>query len=358
MPLFAKFLAFMNVVAAGLFLYLAAQDWNARQPWAYEVFLSEIALDGLPIDETDPGLRRVDMPLHPDLDDTATLQDVFKHAAVKGEKSPAPVATQKAEVERRKKEIADELGKLGDDDKRKALKSYLLPLAHSLEERVFWAERIKDDKDVPTKELEADFLEFFDRAVSDKVGPEKHDVGAAKLEKDTGKKTVLEQTPNSRRQRIAHLLYNLSPDVKNHQRVLVVVGLRSYVNEAEGQAARLREMSQRTRLAMIDERAHFEVEYDRLVQRIVTLAEDVFQRQIVLQDKEKLKERSQALVNIRKKDVVVLQNQLDAAKKQVEQARQTQGELEKQLFDAQKALGDLKEKAETLTRTVKGLERR
>src|SRR5262249_19469389 len=68
MPGFAKFLVFLNLLAAFGFLYIATQDYNARRPWAYEVFVGELAIDGLPVDRNDPGPRRVEIALFEDLD--------------------------------------------------------------------------------------------------------------------------------------------------------------------------------------------------------------------------------------------------------------------------------------------------
>jgi hypothetical protein len=62
MPLGAKFLAFLNIIAAGGFVYLAAIDWNMRQAWSYEVFRQEVLLNGLPADQADAG-HRVDLCL-------------------------------------------------------------------------------------------------------------------------------------------------------------------------------------------------------------------------------------------------------------------------------------------------------
>jgi hypothetical protein len=151
MPGFAKFMAFMNVVVALVFLYLASIDYFARQPWIYEVFRAELAIDGLPVDEKDHGPRRVDVPLYHDIDD-ATLKDMFAKAGgnpIKG--SETIVRTQIDEVKRMQEKTIEELKKLKNDpDRLRAkLREIVLPLAYSLEERDFWNKHIADPKAAP-----------------------------------------------------------------------------------------------------------------------------------------------------------------------------------------------------------------
>src|SRR5438046_8766933 len=109
MPGFAKFLAFLTVVAACGFLYLATLDFNARRTFAREVLLSEIAIDGMPLDERDPGPRRVDIALWQDIDDQM-LKDIFAHAGGNPkDKGSSPVKTQKEEVVRVQQEVEAQL---------------------------------------------------------------------------------------------------------------------------------------------------------------------------------------------------------------------------------------------------------
>ena len=353
---FAKFMAFMNVVAALAFLYLATLDYNARRPWAYEVFRSELAIDGLPIDKDDPGPRRVDLALFHDLDDD-TLKDMFAKAGGNPAKgSDNVVRTQLDEVERVQKKTIEELEKLkGDDGRfRSRLREVVLPLAYSLEERDFWAHHIDAETAIPPQKLIEEFnQEFFERAKLEEVPPSKSDWLAANQK--TGDKLDY-HGPLTRRHMIAHLLYNLTSTPQDHYRVMVVIGLRAYVGEADGQASRLRDMGQRIRLAMLDERRFFEAEYTFLVQRVLTVVEELYRRQQFLKSQQNIKDRNEDLKKIREKDKEELEANLVQANKAVDAALKLQGTLEQQLFETQRVLGDIKQKTEEMERYINGLE--
>lgn len=53
MSLFGKILAILNAAAAAAFLYLATQDYYARQVASYAVFRYDVMLGGLPVDKDD-----------------------------------------------------------------------------------------------------------------------------------------------------------------------------------------------------------------------------------------------------------------------------------------------------------------
>jgi len=351
MPGFAKFLVFLNVLMAGVFLVLATLSFNARRPWAYQVFLAELAQDGLPLDESDPGLRRVEVPLYADLDNDAILRDVFP-------KAEKIVKTQEEEVLRLKKEVSAELDKVKDDERelRDAFRRLILPLTLTLEERDYWLGRIVD-KDTDLPKLKEDFLrEFFDRALI------KEDAEAKPEESDWLYRARPEIYKNekyiklTRREKIAHLLYNLSPSPQAHTRTMHVIGLKNYINEAELQAARLRDMALRTRMAMVDERALFEMEYQRLQQRILTLLEELEAKKLYLADKTGVRDRTRELVKIREEDKKTLVAQTAETETALGAALADQMSVETQLFETQKRLGDLQAKTEMLQRYIGRLE--
>jgi hypothetical protein len=352
MPGFAKFLAFMNVLAALGFLYLATIDYNARKPWAYQVFRAELAMHGLPIDKHDPGPIRVDIALWQDLDDE-TLTDMFVKAGgnptTKGGKL---IRTQRDEVFRIKTALEAELKALADDDLRQQLLARFLPLALNLEERKSLAARI-NDKDADLAKLSGVLVEeYFGKILNDT------DPGADDDDRylsDKSGKVAQTSRPN-RRQRIAHLLYNLSADQQAHQRVLAVIGLHGYINEAQGQSARLREMSLRTRGAMRDERALFEIEYQRLVQRILVLTEEIELKQIAYNDKLELKKRTAELKKLREQDRDQLVKDKGEATSKLDAALNAQLWWEEQIFETQKALGQMQARADTLHRYIKRYE--
>lgn len=390
MPGFAKFLVFMNFVAACAFLYIATIDYNARRPWAYEVFLGELAIDGLPLDERDPGPRRIDIALFEDLDESGhpTLRQLFANAGGNPpEKGGNLIHTQQEEVAYQKDRINKLLNEEKEDDrKRDMIRDLILPLTRTLEEREFWNKRYAD-KDYETKTLQEDLnKEFFDRALKkeyydenakkydiEKADPQKSDRLNEKYAEDLEK--IRKDHPEkyirpTRRQYVSHLLYNLSGVVSDpnqrggdpgqraveHTRVMVVIGLKAYIGEAESQAARLREMSLRTRMAMVDERSLFEVEYQRLLQRIYTLSEELEAGKLFYKDKEGIRDRTKELAGIRAKDLAELQAQVGKALTELDTALGHQEWWEQQIFDTQKKLGEMQSQAENLQRYIKRLE--
>jgi hypothetical protein len=337
MPGFAKFLVFMNVLAAGGFLYLATLDFNARRPWAYEVFRGEIAAEGLPLDERDPGPRGVDMALWHDLD-SATLKDMFAKAGG----NPPKDGLQVEEVKAQQAKLKKELDKMEEDEKRDRLRSLALNLSYTLAERDKWNEKFKD-RDAKPEDLQAEiFKEYFEK-------PLKGDDAA-----DSGKDKPASRL--TRRQMIAHLLYNLSDDQEQHQRVMVIIGLRNYINEAEGQAARLREMSLRTRMAMVNERGDFAEQYHRLVQRIYALLEELDSRNKFYEDKLALKNRTDELVKMREKDLKDLLAKVIEAERDIRTALEDQETLELQVFETQKKLGELQARTDEVQRYIRRME--
>jgi hypothetical protein len=383
MPGFAKFLVFINFVAACAFLYIATIDYNARRPWAYEVFLGEMAVDGLPLDERDPGPRRIDTALFDDLDESghATLRQLFANAGGNPpEKGGKVILTQQDEVAYQKAKINKLLDEEKDDDrKREMIRDYILPMTLTLEERDYWVKRYAD-KDYETKMLQEDLnREFFDRALKKEVyneGTHQYEIEKANPQKserlneqraesmeEIRKKYPEKYIRPTRRQHVAHLLYNLSgmtgddkQKSEEHTRVMVVIGLKAYIGEAESQAARLREMSLRTRMAMVDERSLFEVEYQRLLQRIYTLSEELEAKKLFYKDKEGIRDRTKELAEVREKDRNELKNQLGKAETELKTALAHQEWWEQQIFDTQKKLGDMQSQAENLQRYIKRLE--
>lgn len=361
MTAFAKFMAFMNIVIACVFLFLASKDFNTRRPWAYEVFRAQLAVDGLPIDQHDSGLRRVAYALWQDLEPD-TLKDLFAKAGGNpAQGSNNLIKTQIEEVDRLRAELTAELDKIKDEeDKRARLRDLFLPLAMTLEERDYWTQRIndKDLDQIGLEKLQKDlFDDYFGRATlpgdDTLVPPEKSDWLAQKNPKAVQPEG---QTQLDRRQRLAHLLYNLGKSAEDHTRAMVVIGLKAYIAEAEAQAARLREMSLRVRLATLDERSLFEVEYTRLTQRILALVEEIERKKYFYTGQQDLKKRAAELVKIREADLEELNGKLSQAKDDTDKALALQRSLEERLFETQKHLGEVQEKTQEMERFIRGLE--
>lgn len=354
MPGFAKFLVFMNVVIACTFLYLATIDYNARRPFAREVFIHELAIDGLPLDRQDSGPRRVEIALYQDLDGDDILKELFAKVPPATGK---PMRSQVEEVEYQKDKIIKELNKMEEDDRRETIKTLALALSYTLDEREYWIKRLAD-KDANMKEVQEVFVkEFFDRATQEDDVEASQSDSVANRQREENKKPPSESHSRlTRRQKIAHLLYNLTRSNDEHQRAMAVIGLKNYTGEAEGQAARLRDMTLSTNMRMVNERGRFEEQYQRLTQRLFSLLEELESKKLFYNDKVGIKNRTDELVKIRQKDLKDLLAQLKDSETAIAAALDEQTGLEQQVFETQKRLADLQGKTEGLQRYIKRME--
>lgn len=321
MPLGAKFLAVLNFLAAGGFVYLATIDWNMRQAWSYEVFRQELALHGLPADETD-AVHRVDRPLYQDVSRT-TLADIFK----KSNAGPA-VATLAEEAQRAK----DELAKEKDVEK---LRMMIIDQGSTIERRDELRQKTEGLDAAGLRDLLGKMIDEAMTYANPEKYPDKYDAELA-------------------RQKMAHILYNMSPD--GHSRVVTVIGIRAYIREAELQAANLREMASRLREIMVVDRSNFEVEYLRLVRDVFKLSEQVEDIKLAFKAKQDIRERVDVELKSREGEKAKLLMVLAKAKDDTDLALKDQALLENYLFEINSALGRFKDHTEKLERELRALE--
>jgi hypothetical protein len=341
MPLAAKILAFLNLLAAALFVYLAGIDYAQRQDWARDEFLHRLVLHGLPVDERDTGWR-ADRPLSMDIgegDDSAIAADLFGLVRAK----PA-VTTQDREVERARAETMKEITGLDDETaKRNRIKELLLAQARSFDEREELIKKKFDNKDVSTDDLKKLLEDRFEDVLRDvSYGTDRQ---------------ASDRHLQEKRRMIAHLLYNLSPDTSSHQRVMIVVGLNHYVEEADVQAQELRKMIARLNAAAQDERHAFESDYLRLRDYDLILSQDVERYQVALKNLQDLHARQQ-------KELIapLLARKAQLTKDLEEQQNQTrkllidQDDLETKLFGIHSKIGDFLTKNQKLERELRLME--
>jgi hypothetical protein len=341
MPLSAKILAFLNVLAAGLFLYLAATlVYAPRQVWSRAVFQRELVLEGLPVDEFDPGWRP-DRPLAADLgeEDSAVLTDFFKLVGPAGK---PVVRSQDREVERVRVETMKDIdGQADDAAKRKRIKELLFAQARSFDEREEMANKFAD-KDVSVDDLKKLLDDKFEDAVRDV---------------SLGGRVASDRHILAKRRLVAHLLYNLSAEPDWHKRVMIIVGLRNYIYEADLQALALRDMIARTKSAALSERIAFEAEYLRQRDRILALSQAVERQQVALASLKELRDRQQKEIidplTARKKE---LEDELVKAKADTTDVLARQDALETTLFDLHREIGKLLTENQKLEREIRLME--
>jgi hypothetical protein len=337
MTILGKVLAIINILAALAFVYLAATDWAKRQTWSYAVYRQDLYLNGLPIDEQETdaeGVREVDK-----LSDQ-TFQDLFKSVGG-APSSPLPEdRTQVAEVKRIYTRFQQEFGGMADAQKREKLAAILVPLGRTGGERDALVERIRKATPDDLNRM-PEFEKAFDAV--------------------TGTNSPHGWEPGERRAAVAHLLFNLinpaSPDYqREYQRVLVVVGLKSFTAEANRQARALQEMSERVRLAMAVERNEFEQQHQRLLGDLRVLAENLEQRKAKQAEHERLTKKHQDLYEVRVNDVRELQDKIEAMRKAARQALDKLAEEQKILFKEQQKVVKTAAENQRLEREIRALE--
>ncbi len=119
-------LAILNVLGAIVFVTLAALDYGKRQSWSYQVFLHDVAVNGLPLDKDEANAEGQKIA---DLFGEQGKKDAFDN-------QPGPVATQLEEVDTYKKKLDGALSVSTDKRSRLVtLARILTPLAGSNDRR-------------------------------------------------------------------------------------------------------------------------------------------------------------------------------------------------------------------------------
>ena len=318
MPLFAKFLVILNILATGGFVYLAGLDYSVRQAWSQAVFQHELAIDGLPLDRTDPG-RNITQPQADDLGDDDSpgfLGDLFKAA---GAGKPV-VKTQERELERVRAALLKEFAELPEAQRRQRIRDLLLAQAQTYADRLAVLKQARDP-DATTEQLQKLLMGKFDEAVA--------------ADRDLAAK----------RRAVAHLLYNLDPNLESHQRLTVIVGLKAYVREAAEQARALREIADSTRFEAGEDRRLFEDAYQRNRDRIVDLMLQLDRQQSDHVAKQRLVQRiEEEIIKPQAARIEELNAEKTKVKAMADDLLKQQAELENELFVLHRQMSDLLEK--------------
>lgn len=346
MTILGKLLAILNVLAAGVFVYLVAIDWASRQTWSYAVFRHDLVLEGLPLDESvrDPFDN---LPVVYKLSDN-TLQKIFQ--PVGGQ----PVRTQTEEVKRIHDLLRAQIDAQGNDDaKRKKLEGLLPPLGRTVGERVVLRQRILDKK-VPVNELLADFEAVFEEVLQPEVTYD----GEEAAKKPTAKyPAVARLLPKDKRASITHLLFNIDISEPAHQRLQAIIGLKAYCDEAYRQAALLKPIRVQLNRMISDNRIHFELEHRSLMNDLYDLAENIEDRNAYLENQKLLNQEHEQLIKKRQDEIEDVKTRLNASRDSITKALEAQAEEEKILFESQRVLGSIVAENERLEQRIRALER-
>lgn len=342
MTIFGKILIVCNLLMTAVFVYVASVDWAKRYTWAYAVYRDELRINGLPVDkiETDPieGVVLVDK-----LSEN-TLSQLFQ--PVGGN----PVSTQREEVERVAKELQQAVDAQPDEKaKRALLKQVFMPLARTSGDRYAVQERY--DK-APFDELYGDMQALFAEAGTGELTDE----GAVPARQPL-KPIVKQLLPRDKRQSIAHLLYNLKTSEEAHARLIVVIGLKAFNEEAKLQADNLEIASGTVRYAILGDRANFEVEYRKVLDDIRDIADSYGGRVFYLENQLKLKKDHTELRDSRAKNVEDAKAALKVARDKMVDNLKLQAKEEDSLFESQLILATTASDNERKEREIRGLEK-
>lgn len=327
MSVFGKVLAFLNILAALAFVYLATQVRGLRYAWSYAAFRHELVLQGLPLDADEK-----------DRDGTALVEKL----------TPATLnqlgglsRTLREELDRRKNEIKSEIDALPDDKaKRKKLEDILLLTARTGGARDALRERIRTGKlDELLNAPDGPFEQAFAVALGQR-GRDQQRLAIAFL------LVGMAEVPGDRDKTEANL-----------KRAATAVGLRDYTTAVEAHALNVRAMGERVRLAILADRGDFISRYElrsRQIQELVAHIDDL--KRHLQQLTEQRTENHAALVAARKKDIEELQTELAAIEGARAKALARQTDLEKRVFTTQRLLGMAHDKNQQLEREIRSLE--
>jgi len=324
MSALGKVLAILNVIAAFVFMLIAAVDWGQRQSWAYAAYRADLALDGLPLDEKEldlKGKKRIDR-----LTDNT-------YASVMGEApKEATDKTRLHYVGTVRNALKEEVGRAPDDDaKRQKLISILAPLAKTLPEREALIDKInKENVPVLTGD-QGPLLSAFDEVL---------------------KESAQDLVPEQRRQAIAHLLFAVARTPAERQKVAAVVGQREYAGAVTRQAAALRAMIEQMSAAIARDRARFVNEYQHRIAHLEALARELKSRETDLASHKEFLAKHETLLKARLGDVHHLHEELETARKQTAEALQALSQEQRELFDAQHKVGKFVEANEALEKEL------
>ncbi|MBM4071847.1 MAG: hypothetical protein FJ271_23420 [Planctomycetes bacterium] len=175
-------LCVLNVLAAGGFLFLLAMDLSKRQAWSHAVFMHDLALQGVPLDEEAKGPSASQITFPRQTVGAEELKNAMSQRAVKGSEGvlPAtftvtaikpedltpetlndwfkgieggPVKTLDEEIGRVKKELPEKIAAAAQEvaasvkteaDQRALLQQYLLNMAYTIYQVQDVAKKVKD----------------------------------------------------------------------------------------------------------------------------------------------------------------------------------------------------------------------
>jgi hypothetical protein len=375
---FGKFVLLpLNLIAAGAFVYLATQDWKGRQTIEAAGLRHLLLVNGLPLGtEKDapaalPTEADAEIPFAAPMAGgfvTTTvskkLLETYFQAAPGGEflgGANTAVPNQLAEARRVKARIDDAVSRAEGTDKIKILAAVLRFQPETFEQRVALNKLIAEENvEGLQKELADRFAAVLDapKPVDPGVKDPAEEGAAADALRDKVAAVDASRSPSldetERRLKLAHLLVHLNPDADWQKRVMVVVGLRRYVDAIAAQTKRFEDMATRVRLQILEDQGgtyeytdpgtgakgqYFTGFLGQLnaLERLARQWTEASDRQAKLRAawiEQKTKEDN--AVAQRQTQLTAIENQLRKIKAEVDELLVRQGEIEASMFAVQR----------------------
>jgi hypothetical protein len=405
MSLFGKILAIVNILAIVGVLALFSMNYNQRLKWQYEVFLGDLRINGLPIDdkEIDAQNRIAKEEISP-----KAQQDLFKQA------SPSTaVVTQKDEVARVRRELDNQIQTAADKNKQIAVLARILaPMSDTIEQHrqmLAYQTHLTDEKfpalkarllaahtaatvkrEGQAKPYEERFHDALAAVFTDPPGPfAEAFLAVMKVDPNTDPNKALEQSLDNQltqlrsqfeqmfsnsalqqRSSIARLLLNMvevlkqpseekgTPDLAAdpaYRRFFAVVGVKAGVEAVNEQASRLQNLAFEAGAERQRERNLFAAEHGKLVDLVRAKKADIDEHNYVLNLRKKEKDAHETIVDRRKKEVKDYEEALAAERRKTVQRLQELRTQSTQLFDERVKLRENSEKNQKLEKQIRAL---
>jgi hypothetical protein len=354
MSVFGYFVAGLNIIAAGAFLYLAAMDYSVRQAWAYTLYRYELAQNGMPVDKTETDEHGQPKYLN--------MSDALR-AELAGDEN---ILTQEDALEARRREIQAKIddsnikSSLGDPrvagEKVPKYVEVLLPLARNAREREYLYVQLPQ-KD-PAK-FAQQFNEHFDRAKGQKDRDEKRRAISQLL---VALVDVLptEDEKNQRRAEANKPPAQRSDPTANptYQRMLNIVGTEAAAAAADEQAHVLIDMAAEVKVDRDWARFRFADAHDGRLRGLEDLDKDFLIAKDQLEEKQAAAKRAEELADAQKKlhdkYVALLAEQQDKTAELLTRLARIQEEL----FIVRVELRDANRKNQELEQQIRSSERK
>jgi hypothetical protein len=302
MSLFGKVLAVLNLLAAGGFLYLAATDYKARQDWSYSVFRYDLAINGLPVDQSQtdeqgrPAYLNIGEKLGQELtgsSEALTQEDALERLRTE--------MISRAENPAVKSTLVDPKSPFAGSKVAKWVE-VLLPLATSVKEREAVRNRLSNLSDASTAPLEKKFNETFDEA---KSFPERERKREAIARIFVALVDVLAPPPAQGG--------GGQPDAvesTDYRRARGVVGVEHLSAALDAQARRLEEMASHVDDGRNRERTRFAREHAALLASLLELHHELRSLKTIRDTKEVQAQKAKDLAAKQKELVAALKKQM------------------------------------------------